>query len=90
MSQKDSQSQHQTSLPSETWNKFLLRIKYSFYSAVVFFLMANPETFRILQTFVKNQIQYTDTAGVPTATGFFIQTGLFFMVMLGLMLIPNL
>ena len=80
----------QPSQPSETWNKFLLRIKYSFYSAVVFFLLANPETFRVLQTIIGNRLPYVDAAGVPTAIGFFSQTGLFFLVMLGLMMLPNL
>jgi hypothetical protein len=82
--------QKSQSQPSETWNKFLLRVKYSFYSAAVFFLLANPETFRVIQTMAGKNLSYTDAAGVPTPLGFFAQTGLFFLFMLGLMLIPNL
>jgi hypothetical protein len=68
----------------------LLRVKYSFYSAVVFFLLANPETFRVIQTMIGKNFTYTDAGGVPTPLGFFAQTGIFFLFMLGLMLIPNL
>ena len=84
------QSQPQQEKPSETWNKFLLRIKYSFYSAVVFFLLANPETYKVLNRVVGSYFSYVDAAGVPTAIGFFAQTGIFFLVMLGLMMLPNL
>lgn len=71
-------------------NKLLLRIKYSFYSALVFFLFANPETYKIIQKGFGKSLAYTDSAGVPTAVGFFSQTALFFLTILGLMMIPNL
>jgi hypothetical protein len=71
-------------------NKLLLRIKYSFYSALVFFLFANPETYKIIQKGIGHLVTYTDSAGVPTAVGFFGQTALFFLTVLGLMMIPNL
>lgn len=71
-------------------NKLLLRVKYSFYSALVFFLFANPETYKIIQKGIGRYVVYTDAAGVPTAIGFFAQTGLFFLTILGLMMIPNL
>jgi len=71
-------------------NKLLLRVKYSFYSALVFFLFANPETYKVIQKGLGKYIAYTDASGVPTAIGFFSQTGLFFLTILGLMMIPNL
>lgn len=71
-------------------NKFLLRIKYSFYSTLVFFLFANPETYKIIQKGLGKNLTYTDASGVPTTIGFFSQTGLFFLTILGLMMIPNL
>jgi hypothetical protein len=88
--QSQPQTQAQLDKPGETWNKFLLRIKYSFYSAVVFFLLANPETYKVLNRAVGQYFSYIDAAGVPTALGFFAQTGLFFLVILGLMMMPNL
>jgi hypothetical protein len=61
-------------------NRLLLKIKYSFYCAMVFFLFANPETAAVLQ-------QYTGY--YSPLYGLFIHTGLFFITVLGLMLLPS-
>ena len=74
---------------SETVNRFMLKVKYSFYSTLVFFLFANPETFRVVQQLVGSKINITTGTGVPTSFGFFLHTGLFFITMLGLMLLPS-
>jgi hypothetical protein len=76
---------------SETFtpNRILLKAKYSFYSALVFFLFANPETTQILQRFFGSLVTFLTPAGTPTITGIFVSTFLFFMTMLGLMLLPN-
>ncbi len=71
-------------------NHLMVKAKYSFYSAVVFFLFANPETYRILQQVFGQFITFIYSNGMPTITGVFINTGLFFLTMLGLMFIPNL
>ena len=72
-----------------TLNRFMLKLKYSFYSTLVFFLFANPETFRITQTLFGRMQAFTDSAGVPTVFGFFVHTFLFFCTMLALMLLPS-
>jgi hypothetical protein len=69
-------------------NRFLLKVKYSFYSTLVFFVFANPETFRILNSMIGTWLPITQSSGVPTAPGFFFQAGLFFLTMLGLMMLP--
>jgi len=74
---------------SETVNRFMLKVKYSFYSTLVFFLFANPETFRVMQQLVGSSMSITASSGVPTPFGFFLHTGLFFITMLGLMLLPS-
>lgn len=61
-------------------NRLLLKIKYSFYCALVFFLFANPETAAVLQRVVGN---YSVTNGL------FFHTVLFFITVLGLMLLPS-
>jgi len=71
-----------------TVNRFLLKVKYSFYSTLVFFVFANPETFRILHGMIGHWLPMTQSSGVPTAAGFFFQAGLFFLTMLGLMMLP--
>ena len=61
-------------------NRLMLKIKYSFYCALVFFLFANPETAAVLQRIVGT---YTP------AYGLFFHTTLFFVTVLGLMLLPS-
>ena len=71
------------------FNRVLLKAKYSLYSALVFFLFANPETLLILQRFFGRFVDFITNSGAPTMPGIFISTGLFFMTMLGLMLLPS-
>jgi hypothetical protein len=72
-----------------TFNRVLLKAKYSLYSALVFFLFANPETTIILQRVFGKFVTLITPSGVPTITGIFVSTGLFFLTMLGLMLMPS-
>jgi len=72
-----------------SYNRIMLKAKYSLYSALVFFLFANPETTAILQKLFGGSIKLTSHVGVPTITGIFVSTGLFFATMLGLMLLPS-
>lgn len=74
---------------SFTLNRFMLKAKYSLYSALVFFLFANPETTLILQRFFGKFVNFITPGGAPTISGIFISTGLFFTTMLGLMLLPS-
>ncbi len=66
-----------------------LKAKYSFYSMLVFFLMANPETFKLTQRLFGNVFSIASEGGCPTAYGFFFHTFLFFLVMWGIMLFPR-
>jgi hypothetical protein len=63
-----------------------LKVKYSFYSALVFFLCANPETYKILNKLFGF---LATPAGCPTPAGLFFNTILFFCVMLALMMFPR-
>jgi hypothetical protein len=72
-----------------TLNRLLLKAKYSLYSALIFFVFANPETTHILQRFFGRTVSFITPGGGPTITGIFISTGLFFFTMLGLMLLPS-
>jgi hypothetical protein len=89
MSDKAQQQQQQDVPVAQTINRFMLKVKYSFYSTLVFFLFANPETYKVIQSIVHRPGVITNSAGLPTATGFFLSTGLFFVTMLGLMLLPS-
>jgi len=61
-----------------------LKLKYSLYSALAFFLVANPVTFR----FVNSLIAGVANNGCPTAFGFMLHTLVFFGVLYGLMSLP--
>jgi hypothetical protein len=70
-------------------NRILLKAKYSFYSALVFFLFANPETFAVIQRVIGGAFHTISSSGAPTFNGLLLHTGLFFLTMLGLMLLPS-
>jgi hypothetical protein len=72
-----------------SYNRILLKAKYSLYSALVFFLFANPETSFILQRIFGKFVDFITPSGAITVSGIFINTGLFFITMLGLMLLPS-
>lgn len=72
-----------------TLNRFFLKAKYSFYSALLFFLFANPETSIVLQRFFGSFVTFVTSHGAPTIYAIFINTFLFFITMLGLMLLPG-
>ena len=66
-----------------------LKAKYAFYSTLIFFLIANPETFKMMQSVLGWLFTVADSGGCPTAPGFFLHTGLFFLVLWGVMLFPR-
>jgi len=68
------------------FNRIALKAKYSFYSALVFFLFSNPETYLILQRLLNYAV--VTPQGSTTISGIFITTVLFFITMLGHMLLP--
>jgi hypothetical protein len=67
-----------------------LKAKYSFYSALVFFLVANPEIYKITQKLIGGLIgDLASAGGCPTALGLLFHTIVFFFVILGLMAFPR-
>lgn len=66
-----------------------LKAKYSFYSALVFFLVANPETYKVINSLLGGFVTILNDCGCITPIGLFIQTIIFFTVMLGLMMFPR-
>lgn len=72
-----------------SYNRLLLKMKYSLYSALVFFLFANPETANIFQQILGRYVTFLTPSGSLTISGMMFNTGLFFITMLGLMLLPS-
>jgi hypothetical protein len=67
----------------------VLKAKYAFYSTLIFFLIASPETYKMSQSLLGWVVTVGDRNGSPTATGFFLHTALFFFVLWGAMLFPR-
>lgn len=66
-----------------------LKAKYALYSALVFFVVANPETYRVTQSVLGRVITIADGMGHPTPQGFFFHTFVFFLLLWALMLFPR-
>ena len=66
-----------------------LKAKYAFYSTLIFFLIANPETFKMTQNVFGWLFMVADKGGCPSSLGFFFHTTLFFLVLWGAMLFPR-
>jgi hypothetical protein len=66
-----------------------LKAKYALYTTLIFFLIANPETYKLLQKFVGGFVTIASEGGCPTPAGFFIHSGLFFLVLWSMMLLPR-
>lgn len=62
-----------------------LKAKFSFYSALLFFVIANPVTFR----FVNSLIGGVAVGGCPTAFGFILHTVVFFLASYAIMSFPK-
>jgi hypothetical protein len=68
----------------------MLKVKYSLISALVFFIVANPEFYKITQWAFGGFFQVAHPMGAATPAGMLLHTVLFFGAMFGLMAIPNL
>jgi hypothetical protein len=67
----------------------LLQLKYAFYTTLVFFLMACPETYKTIQNLTGGTLGSLSHNGLPTMLGLAVQSALFFIVMLALLSIPR-
>jgi hypothetical protein len=68
----------------------LLKAKYSLISALAFFIVANPELYKLTQWLFGGLFQVAQPMGAATLNGLLLHTVVFFLVMLGLMLVPGL
>ena len=65
-----------------------LKAKYAFYSTLIFFLIANPETYKMTESFFGRFFSISHN-GCVTSSGFFFHTVLFFFILWGIMLFPR-
>jgi len=74
---------------TETGPNYALKAKYAFYSTLIFFIVANPETYKMTDYVFGPIFMIADNGGCPTSLGFFFHTCLFFLVLWGAMLFPR-
>jgi hypothetical protein len=65
----------------------MLKAKYSFISALLFFIVSNPELYKATQWLFGSIFMVTNN-GVPTPYGLILHTLVFFAGMFALMTIP--
>lgn len=68
---------------------YALKAKYAAYTTLVFFLIANPETYKMMQKFLGGFVTIASEGGCPTPSGFFLHSALFFIVLWSIMLFPK-
>ena len=62
-----------------------LKVKYSLYSALIFFLVANPATFKVVNSIIPGLA----ISGCPTSFGLLLHTFVFFLALVGIMMLPK-
>jgi hypothetical protein len=69
-----------------------LKMKYSAISALVFFIVANPELYKFTQMVFGGLFKVAElpSGGAATFGGLLLHTIVFFLLMLALMMVPNL
>ena len=68
-------------------NRIVLKAKYAFYCALLFFLFANPYTYEVTNSWLGGSV-LENSGSQPTPFGFGLHLALFFFTLLGLMLAP--
>ncbi len=64
------------------WN----RVKYSFYATLIFLLITSPITYQFTDKIFRGSISVLNN-NIPTPSGYFLHTILFFLVTLAFMMI---
>ncbi len=62
--------------------------KYSFYSALVFFVVASPQAYEISQQLLGTKLDISNN-GAPTAAGLMLHTVVFMIALYGMMNLPD-
>ena len=66
----------------------LRRVKYSFYATLVFLLFTSPITYRFTQSMFQGAFVVLQN-GIPTPQGYFLHAALFFLTILGILMLPK-
>jgi hypothetical protein len=67
---------------------FFYRLKYTFYSTIVFLLITNPITYKFTQHLFDGSLSILQN-GMPTTIGYMFHSFLFFLVLLSVLMFPS-
>lgn len=67
---------------------FGLKVKYSFYSTLIYLLVTSPITYRFTQQLFGDMFTIIQS-GVPTPAGYFLHAFVFFALILAIMMFPQ-
>lgn len=59
----------------------LEKLRYTFYTALIFLVVANPTTYLLVQDVLGRVVKIADTKGCPSAAGLVLHTGVFLVVL---------
>jgi hypothetical protein len=61
------------------------KARYSFYSAVLFFILASPPVYKLVDQLLGSIVRIADPAGCATTVGLFVHAIVFGLIIFGLM-----
>ena len=71
-------------------NDELDKARYSLYSAIVFFIIASPFVYKLVDKILGSFVRIVNSSGCPTYAGVFIHAIVFGLVVFGMMHINNI
>ena len=81
--------EEEQSLCSKLWRKNEgLKWKYSFYAALIFYVISLPQTYELTQK-ILGKIITTSSKGCPTSGGLAVHAFVFLLIMVALMSMPK-
>jgi len=66
------------------------KARYSFYSALVFLVIASPFAYKLVDRLLGSIVKIADSAGHPTTTGLVVHTIVFGLIVYGMMHMNNI
>ena len=66
------------------------KARYSFYSAVVFLILASPPVYKLVDQLLGSIVRIANSGGCPTTAGLFVHAIVFGLIVYGMMHIKNI
>jgi len=73
---------YQQPQPQENTLTFGKKVKYSFYSTMIFFFISSPALYQLIQNMFGSNFTMSDDNGCPNNKGLLVNTTIFFIIIL--------